>query len=280
MAAPRHPQHRSGLDMPHIRAICAHITEQDGAGPARITTDEHAARIQTGSIEQAIRLDEALTRVGYQVDRPRRIGRRDELTVPGWSRAGLAARLARMGNVAAELLAARPRLTERAIEMYRRVPDTAHDPHTAALDTLRDELRRWITTQAGEFAPYTPNRLPADPETAQLVRETWQAERRIDTLIDRQLLLSDQATRTFAAHRTATTDTEARRVALRDVSRAPEPPLTPNRWAGGTHGDGHPPVLAARDVPAASTAATPDNVVSLARHRAARPHRTVDSRHP
>lgn len=214
----------AGLDPAHIVGICNRAT---GNRHSLAVRAPQGICVYLPSRRAAGSAGAALTRVGYHVGTP--VGGGRNLTVGGWSTAGLEGRLAAMRNVLHQL-AADPSTTAAAtLEQFRDLPPGTVIPRVAfqeLLETARIGLRDWVSRRSGIHAAHDPAVHPPDLGVALRLRMTWVMEQSIDDLTERHLYVARRALALFSLLRGHTPAGRAQQMAL--------------HWAGTTFRPGGP----------------------------------------
>lgn len=261
----------SNLDIHHISTVCDQTAQRAGLTGLTITQTPGAVRIRASSVDAAGQIQAALTRVGYTVDRPRYFGRRDELTIPGWNRDHLTARITALRDEINGLDTTRRDTAATAIDHAVGRPEiTGRTDGSGLLADIQRELRHGIEQRAGIIAPVNPRALPADPDIVRLLRTAHRLEQHVTTRIQRHAHTAELAVRLYDRYRQHTRADNARAAAIHDAylngrprqatplerqtgAALPRPPG--HGLAAGLTADspGKPPTLAARDVAGTAT---------------------------
>lgn len=197
----------SGFDLEHIAAVCEESIRalDTGAEPARAHATPSAAYVALPARPHQLTAMTALRHVGYHAE-PMTSGQppiTPWIRVTGWDHDALARRLDALTVTAHQLTRDLPDNIAHAIDTYATIadlPDIDAPQHLAA-GRLRARLREQATTATGPHAPYNPDRLPADPELAQLLTRVRTHEHRVEDLISRTWLTSLEAVAAYAGRR-------------------------------------------------------------------------------
>lgn len=188
----------TNLDIHHISTVCDRTTHRAGLTGLTITQAPGAVRIQASSIEAAGRLQAALVRVGYTVDRPRYFGRRDELAIPGWNRDHLTARITALREEINRLDGSRRETAAAAVgHGTTGVGDEGPGSTGDIVNDVQRELRHKAEHRAGIIAPVNPRALPADPSLVRLLRTAHRLEQQVTTRIQRHAHTAELAVRLY-----------------------------------------------------------------------------------
>lgn len=202
---------RDGLDTTHIRRVSDHAA----GDPVIVRRSDHGVVVRADDVEQAAVVADALARVGYQVDRPLKLGRRDELTVGGWSHDGLTTRTVRLNTVAAEIERTRADTMATALDLYDVHATTQADPYDATVRRVREVMTDWVADRAGLVVPFSP-RVPGRTDSL-LLRAAFRAQQHVVVAIDEALLAAGEAVHRYAEYLTHTPPKAAREAAIHDA---------------------------------------------------------------
>ena len=249
------------LDFHHLNTVLDRLVER--AGITGLTVGQAFDGVwMTASSSVSVRhLRTGLTRAGYEVQRLRRFGPRNELTISGWSSAALAKRVSAL-RAEVDRLAGTRRDTASVAVAH------AADPADARTRAERG-LRHRAEAHAGIIVPSAPRTEPTDPEARRLLSTVRLLERQVIERIEHHASTAELAVDLYARYRRHTTDGLARSAAVHDAylsgrrqtttgverrSGVVRPALSPAREQ--PQADGSEIVAAAaRDFPARATAA-------------------------
>ena len=213
---------RNELDPDHITAVCDRLTETTTGG-LTIASTRRSYAITAPNAADARRVDAALTQLGYRVSRPEILGRRDRVTVTGWSRGGLQARVGTLRDAVYRLATSRESTAAAALD---------HGHHSGGdLAALHDTLRAATERATGPITDYPAAARPVDPENAWLLRTAHELEHDVALCVDSHVDAAQRAVRLFDRYRRNLPDDPARGYA---ISQAADPGDPPSRWARRT----------------------------------------------
>lgn len=208
---------RTELDLDHITAVCDRLAQTRVAVGLNITPALCGYAIDARSVAGARRVQAAFTRLGYRANLPERFGRKDQVTLTGWSPRGLQDRVAALRGSVAWLRDSRDYTAGNAI-----------DHGLPSHGELRDSLRTSVEHAAGVITDHPMNVRLDDRDCAQLLQTAYQLEHEAAAHIRLHVQAADTAVHLYRQYQPGMPDYQARDIAITTATSQGPPPGWPN----------------------------------------------------
>lgn len=211
---------RTELDPDHITAVCDRLTRTRAAANLNITPTLRGYAIDASSDAAARRVQAAFTRLGYQANIPERFGRRDKVTITGWSQRGLELRVAALYNSVIWLQNSRDHTAATAI-----------DNGIRSRGDLHDSLRTTIERTTGVITDRPVAVRPEDRDCARLLQTANQLEHEAAHHIGLHVQAAETAVDLYRQYQPGMREDQARTYAITTACAQGPPP----GWASPPH---------------------------------------------